>query len=415
MSSPINYQLLINIISNLHSFIDEAENSIKAVYANFNNAKNILATRRANDLRQLTNKYNANQNAVKSQAQKIVNDAQAIYNEIAQLEREISENDKYFVKTKIKKEQLLAGVSSGRYNDSQDYFDVLNDIKSRFQSLVLKYSNRKHRGIIDGINYLVSKQRTQDYEELMILENTTLKLIAEINETMPSLTNESLSQFDQNFVLEKTSIENQYSMNMQTLSQDFDNNVDFEADKICERLDSILPDELIDELYSASEKYDSEYGKLNAQRTSFGSYIILGYLTYPYVDFIESPVITALINSKCEKLIENNEIKLPILCSLDNEFNWVIENNDITSNNVAKFTHSLMFGFLSFSPISKVQFCICDLDNRGNSVIPFLELKKKVPEMFFGKVFTSQEEVHDQLIDIKRKIDDFIQNKLGNK
>ncbi|MBQ7642927.1 MAG: cell division protein FtsK, partial [Clostridia bacterium] len=95
--------------------------------------------------------------------------------------------------------------------------------------------------------------------------------------------------------------------------------------------------------------------------------------------------------------------------------NWMIENSDVTSSNVVKLTHSLMFGFLSFSPVSKVNFCVCDVENRGNSIIPFLELKKKVPDMFFGKAFTTQDEIHERLYQLSNYIDDVIQNKLGNK
>ncbi len=415
MNKSINYKFMIGIVANLHSFIDEAENAINTTFANFNSSQNAVVATRTQSLQNLTAQYNARHAGIKSQSQKIINDAQGIYDEILKLEEELAASDKYFVKTKIKKEQELLDKSSERYDEGQDYFEILNDIKSRFQSLALKYSRRNHRGLIDGINYLMSSQRKADYEELMVLKNTILKLIKEINETIPALTNDSLAEYDKEFVQGKETIERQYDANLAYVEQEFNNNIDKVADQICQRFDAILPDSLIDELKTAMDDYDFNYGKLDPQRTQFGSYIILGYLTYPYKEFIQSSVLVQLLESKCEKIIYDGAIRLPVMCALDAEFNWMIENNDVTTTNVSKLTHSLMFGFLSSAPIAKVQFCVCDAENRGNSIIPFLELKKKVPDMFFGKAFTTQEEIHERLYQLSNYIDDFIQNKLGNK
>lgn len=415
MNKSINYKLMIGIVANLHSFIDEAESAISMTFANFNSSKNAVVATRTQNLQQLTARYNASHAGIKSQSQKIISDAQGIYDDMLDLEAELAASDKYFVKTKIKKEQELLERRSERYDEDQDYFAILNDIKARFQGLVRKYSRRSHRGLIDGINYLVSSQRKADYEELIVLKNTVLKLIKEINETIPALTNDSLAEYDKEFIQGKENIERQFSANMAFVEQDFNNNIDIVADQICQRFDSILPDSLIDELKMAMDNYDEKYGKLDPQRTQFGNYIILGYLTYPYRDFIQSSVLIQLLESKCEKIIYDGVIRLPVMCALDAEFNWMIENNDITTTDVAKLTHSLMFGFLSSAPVSKVQFCVCDAENRGNSIIPFLEMKKKVPDMFFGKAFTTQEEIHERLYQLSNYIDDFIQNKLGNK
>ena len=414
MNKSINYKLMVGIVANLHAFIDEAENAINTTFANYNSSQNAVVATRAQNLKNATAQYNARHAGIKAQSQKIIGDAQTIYNEIINLEEKLAACDKYFVKTKIKKEQELMETSCDRYDAEQDYFAILGDIKARFQNLVLKYAGKSH-GIFDGLNYFFSSQRKADYEELIVLKNTVLKVIKEINETIPALTNDSLSEYDNDFIRSREAIERQYNANLAYVEQEFNKNIDSVADQICQRFDTILPDTLIDELKTAMDNYDSNYGKLDPQRTSFGDYIILGYLTYPYKDFIQSGVLVQLLESKCQKLIYDGAIRLPVMCSLDAEFNWMIENNDVTTTNMSRLTHSLMFGFLSSAPVSKVQFCVCDAENRGNSIIPFLELKKKVPDMFFGKAFTTQEEIHERLYQFSNYIDDFIQNKLGNK
>lgn len=414
MNKALNYKYMVEIIANLHSFIDEAEAAINSAFSNYSASKTELVASRTQGLQKLTAQYNARHSGIKAQSEKIIKDSQTIYDELIKLEEDLIENDKYFRKNKVKKEQQLSDKLSQRYDDEQDYFAIFNDIKSRYQSLVIKYSHRKHRGLIDGVNYMVSKQRKADYEELMVLKNTIQKLFREINDTIPALTNDSLRESDDEFSRGKEILEKQLASKAVLLDEDFSRNTDQVADSICKRLDSILPDTLIDELRTAMDAYDANYGKLDAQRLQFEPYIVLGYLSYPYKEFIQSSVLIQLLESKCEKLISGDIIRLPVMCALDSSFNWIIDNNEINSSNVQKLTHSLMFGFLSVAPVSKMQFCICDVENRGNSIIPFLELKKKVPEMFFDKAFTSQEEIHDRLYQLNNYIDDFIQNKLGN-
>ena len=414
MRKSFNYDLMVDIIANIHSFIDEAETSIQQMVVNFENTKNAVTVRRTKGLQELTAQYNSQQQGIKSNSQKMIDDAQDIYDEILDLEEELTSADKYFRKTKAKSEQELAGRVSKKYDSQSDYFEILSDIKYRFEALSVKYSVRKHGGVGDWLNYHLSSKRKEDYEELIILKNTVLKLIREINESIPSLTNDTLSEFDQDFVQKKKGIDDRFAAEFAYAEQDFDRKVEALADNICQKFDQILPDELIDELREAMDDYDRQYGKLDAQRTQFGNYILLGYLTYPYKDFIQSGVLLQLLESKCHKLIQGGALRLPVMCALDSSFNWIIENEEIATNNVARLTHSLMFGFLSFSPVSKVRFCVCDAENRGNSIIPFLELKKKVPEMFFDKALTSQEEIHHRLYELSNYIDDFIQNKLGN-
>ncbi|MBQ6980319.1 MAG: hypothetical protein IJQ07_06710 [Clostridia bacterium] len=415
MNKILNYQYMIDIISNLHSFIDESEIQIKKLYSDFYATQNALKNKHAGAVEQLTQQYNAQHKNVKKQAEKIIEDAQKIYDEIIKLEEDLSSCDKYFIKTRSKTEQELLNQTVDTYNDTNDYFKILEDVKEQFQSIVVKYSNRKHKGIVDGINYMMSSKRKKDYVSLIVLKNTVKKVIEEINNEVPSVTNDSLADFDKDFLIKRDNIEQSFTSQTQQLQNSFNNNIEQVANNICNKLDEILPDELVGELVDVIDNYNNNYGKIDAQRTQFANFVIIGYLVYPFVDFIESSVLLSLIKSKCEKLIADNVIRLPIMCALNSEFNWMIENDEMTSSNVEKFTHSLMFSFLSFSPIAKIKFSIVDVENRGNSVLPFLEFKKRCPEMFYEKVLTSQEEVRERLYNLNNYIDDFIQNKLGNK
>lgn len=415
MNKNLDYKYMVSLIANIHTFIDNSENLIKKMYSDHHILQNKINSAYSQEIGVITKQYNAQHEGVKKRAEKLISEAQSIYDEITKLEETLLTTDKYFVKTRAKREQELIDKYSESYNQTKDYFEILEDVKNKFQAIVVKYSNRKHKGIIDGINYVFSAKRKQDYEDLIILKNTTNKIIDEINEMVPTLTDDSLADFDKEFLIKRDSIEQKHADQIQKTESDFAANIENVAEQICNKLDSIVSDELIDELVGTIKYYDNNYGKLDAQRVQFGPFVMLGYLVYPYKDFIESKVILQLIDSKFEALINNNEIRLPITCSLGNGFSWMIDNEDITTSGVEKFIHSVMFSFLSFSPISKMKYSVVDVENRGNSILPFLEFKKKCPQMFYDKILTTQEEIRERLYNLNNYIDDFIQNKLGNK
>lgn len=82
---------------------------------------------------------------------------------------------------------------------------------------------------------------------------------------------------------------------------------------------------------------------------------------------------------------------------------------------MVSFTHHVIWSFLSFMPVTKVNICVFDAEQRGNSIIPFLDFRKHSPETFDQKIYTSAEAMLERLQKINAQIDEFIQEKLGNK
>ena len=119
--------------------------------------------------------------------------------EINKLDEKLSSVDKYYVKTKKKKEELLSDTTSDAYDDATDYFKTLGKIKDSFKVLYKKYSEDILPGLINGLNYLFSSQRKKDYEELIILRNTVAAFVKEIEEMLPPLTEENLAALKERY------------------------------------------------------------------------------------------------------------------------------------------------------------------------------------------------------------------------
>ncbi|MBQ7642817.1 MAG: hypothetical protein IJS67_02835, partial [Clostridia bacterium] len=82
MSNVINYKHVVGIIANMHNFIDEAEAMIKDMYAEYNSFKNQATAVRNNSLMKLQNQYRSCRDNLQSKSQQMIDDAQAIYDEI---------------------------------------------------------------------------------------------------------------------------------------------------------------------------------------------------------------------------------------------------------------------------------------------------------------------------------------------
>ena len=74
-----------------------------------------------------------------------------------------------------------------------------------------------------------------------------------------------------------------------------------------------------------------------------------------------------------------------------------------------------MNSFLANVPIPNLEFLVVDPENRGNSIAPWFDVRKSLPELFGNAIYITQDQV-DALIDqLNEYIEDVLQDKLGNK
>lgn len=73
--------------------------------------------------------------------------------DIDTLDARLSQIDKYYRKTKEKKEAELSGKTSDQYQDVNDYFSILEKIKEDYATISKKYSEDILPALINGLNY----------------------------------------------------------------------------------------------------------------------------------------------------------------------------------------------------------------------------------------------------------------------
>ena len=384
---------IIALITDLNAFADSAETLINTTQTNYDKDKRLLLNRHSSVLSTLDSTYKANCASVENKSKQTISDAKKILLEITKLDEKLSSVDKYYVKTKKKKEELLSDTTSDVYDDATDYFSTLETIKESFKTIYKKYSEDILPGLINGLNYLFSSQRKKDYEELIILRNTVAAFVKEIEEMLPPLTEENLATLKEEYFTQRgTTVERQKSE-----LAIFENNhlatLDKVADKICTDLDNILPDEFVEYLFEIIANYAKSVHKVNASTDIQDEVLNMCYVDYPVDFFVESKIVASIIKEKCSKLLVEGAIRLPIMMSTRNAPVWMITNDNSNSMAVQAFTHSIMYGLLSSCPVEKLTYTIVDPENRGNSIAPFFDAKKKLPELFGEKIYISKDEV----------------------
>lgn len=405
---------IIFLITDLNAFVDSAEILINITQTNYDRDRRLLLNRHSNTLSTLDSTYKANCASVQNKSKQTISDAKKILAEIIKLDEKLSSLDKYYVKTKKKKEKLLSDTTSDTYKDATNYFKTLGKIKESFKVLFKKYSEDILPGLINGLNYLFSSQRKKDYEELIILRNTVAAFVKEIEEMLPPLTEENLATLKEEYCTQHGSTVEKQKNELANFENNHLATLDKIADKICTDLDNILPDEFVEYLFAIMTNYAKAVYKVNASTDIQDDVLNMCYVDYPVNFFVQSEIVASIIKEKCSKLLVDGAIRLPIMMSTRNAPVWMITNDNSNNSTIQAFTHSVMYGLLSSCPVEKLTYTIVDPENRGNSISPFFDAKKKLPELFGEKIYISKDEIAAKVSKLNEKIENILQDRLGN-
>jgi len=409
----VDYGIVLKIIQRLNLFVDNADATIQRTWANFNTDKSQLANSHDAAMRKLNFDFNRNKGALNARAQTVLSEAKEIHQEILKLDSTLTAADKYYVKTKKKKEEELASVQSERHSGDKDFFESLKSIRDQYQSLTRKYSQDILPAIINGLNYMFSSKRKQDYEELIVLKNTVETLINEISQTLPELTQESIATLDADFSQGQQQLSDRNNIAAQQLVKRHELDTEMLAELICEQLDEILPDTVVAQLADTTEQYLNALCKVNTNRHN--EYFVLGFIDYPLGLYVQSPILTTLILEKCAPILAENQIlRFPLVFLKTQIMNWMIKNDGSGNEAILQFMQSAMLEFLSEVPITQLTYSVIDPESRGNSIAPFFDLKKKLPELFDEKIFVSRDEILEKLDSLNEYIDQTLQNRIGS-
>lgn len=403
------------LIAEINAFADSSETLINNSRSAYERNKQALLNRHNSTLSQLEKSYKSNCDAISGKSRRTIKEAQQMLASIDALDARLSQVDKYYRKTKEKKEAELADKTSDRYQNVDNYFAILEQIKGDYAAISKKYSEDILPALINGLNYFFSSKRKKDYEELIVLRNTLKLFEQEIEEVLPNLTTEEMDQQKKAYFAKRTALLDGNNRELANLEENYRTTLDNIAGRICSSLDEVLPDVLVDFLHSQMVEYAKNQNKVNIGHRIENGILHMSFVDYPVDFFVQSGIVSSLIKEKCASLLVNGSIRMPITLTIKNAPIWLVVSDNSKNSALQAFSHSIMFSVLSACPVAKLAFSIVDPENRGNSVAPYFDAKKKLPELFGEQIIIESEHILEKINKLNARIEDILQDKLGTR
>lgn len=410
-----SFQDSILLIQRVNEFIEKMDVKIAQVQQNYASNSQVLEEKYSQELSKFDYSCNSQTENVRNRSQQLIEDADRIAEDMKNLDVRLSSIDKYYVRTKSKKQEELSGIKKDVYGNNTDYFSVLNQIKQDYLNLSQKYSEEILPALLNGLNYFFSARRKKDYEDLIVLQNTLDRFIEEIKTELPEVTAEIIKDMradyeQQRTVLvlkqqgEKSEFENAYMMQLEAIVTEIDNG-----------LNMVIPETLINDICSQVNTYNNHYGKVNSTSWVAKNMLQAGFLDYPIVEFIQSKTLANYIEQYCEKLIINGSIKFPFIFTTDMPISYYIIKDSSGSEAVKKMVQGILFAFMSSVEVSRIVFNVIDCDGHGSNMDVFFEVKRKLPQLLANRICTNAEEANERLQTINEQIEFISQDILGTR
>lgn len=183
-----------------------------------------------------------------------------------------------------------------------------------------------------------------------------------------------------------------------------------DADQVAQAIESLQ------QLSASSEK---SWGQALSENV-YPESIVLGGAYYPFSLFDgHSAEIQLREHYKVENRkgvgIKQDYIFMPYCVNLREGLNIYIEYSEKEYNKAFDCIYHVMWSMVYTFPVSKIKFNVVSCERSFNAIAPFIELQKKVPDLFEDGICASSENILERLKKISQYIDDALQNKLGTK
>ena len=338
------------------------------------------------------------------QSAKMIEDAQKILEDVDQMDQQLMSSDKYYSKTKTRKEAELAGVESQAYRNYTALMEGIEAIRRDYGQISKKYRESMLPFLINDLHFLFSAQRKKDYESLIVLRNTVHKFVNEVSELLPEITQDELAMKKEAFEQDQKTL----ALNFLSTIQEFDNQESIknknDETQLQRELDELFPQEFVDFLAQTGMDYESRRVKVNSGKNFADGILWMSFTDYPILLLVENKKLLSLLKKRCAHIMVNDVIRFPLPMACKGAEPLLVMSDARFPEKAKQLSHAWMFGVLASSPVAKLEIMVIDPENRGTSVGPFFDARKRLPELFGEKICFTAEDIAAQLALLNEEI-----------
>ena len=403
----------LRTIQAFNQFLDNADGAIVQMQQQYETTKKQITQENARNAARFERDCETAVASVRAKGQSVIGDANRMRQEMQQMDRRLSAADKYYVKTKRKKMEELASIKTGRYDGNGDYFEAMNEIKRDYAAISKKYTEDLLPAILNGLNYLFSKKRKQDYEDLIILLNTLDSFVEEIGGMMPELISDTVRDMQQTHERQRTELEASQKEALENLEEQYNNALNQFADNLDRGLDQILTPERVATIEKLIDLYGSSRHTINSSPEVENGIFYLGFIGFPVGLYVHTQTLASFVSQKYKRITVGNAILFPLVCSVSTPLPLLIQKAQTDGDTSIRMMNGVLYSFLATAPVAKLRIHAIDIENHGNSVASFYDVKKKMPEIFRNRIITSTEDATERIAELNDSVENISQSLLG--
>lgn len=413
---PIHQENIFQLISEIREFVKREDALVSRTMADLEKEKRSLQKQHETERAGIQNRHKNIKTTVLTRLDQIYKETCSIRDRIIEQKNRTSVSNKLlsFAKAKKEPEPQQAETTYFELRSVEDCALALGKIRSDFTAI--NSSHFSGGTVLErGLYTLLNTGDSGNSAKLDALHSTINSFLMKMEREKETIINNSLQGYGNNFEAQSEEFRQRSERERAELQRKHTEKRKELAAQIYLDLNRTLPDETVEQLYKTIKYYYSHIGRVNLSGNIGMGILNMAFLDYEVMDSIRSNAIRSVFQKKCEKILIDGSLWLPVSMPASEGPAWLIEGDNTNPTAVQSFTHSVMLGMLSAVPVGHLTYSIADPEKRGNSIAPYFEIKKMLPELFGDKICCSKEEIAAKISKLNTYIENTVQNKLGSR
>lgn len=410
--SPVRYQVILKYISSLEQFIREYDDMISLATAQHQTICSQIENDHRNQMKNIETEHKKNTSVVQSNATKLIKEAETINCSVEKMDANLLQVDKYYHKFTESRTDKFRTAAIAKYGiGTSDYVATLQRMKEDYYNISRKYAEEMLPAILNGLNYLFSKARKKDYEELVMLKFGVAVYLQEVREIVPSVADETVSAILEETNKKRLDENTHYSEAIYQAKEKNSSIMGAIFETLQAELDTSFHDEIILQMFETTEEFMSELGTIQTDLDFDRLYFYFQWIRFPIR--IQSPFLRKAVMDKFKPLLVNDEILFPCAVYFEEYLPIFLHDKMLGTLACQHFVYSMMYTMMSLIPVGKLEFNILDERNHGNSISPFFGTKKVLPSLFDNDLCVSHDQIAQKISKLNQYVEYTVQNTLG--
>ena len=445
-STPLTYLESLDLMQAIHELVTQGDEVIARTRTQIAQQKmghqQVLDRQRANaeeQMRRLADSENKQRaeferrcereiSDIYDKAKATASDAAGILAQLESMDSKLESRDRWYRSFRRKNIARVEGTVDQSYRGGSDVYEVfaaMQRIRDEFEIVSEKYRNRMWPAVIDGIHYLLSSDRHEDYEKLLSLKCAITVFYASIKDSINDMARDAVARLRKEQAEQRELLESRIAQERRTRRAEANRMVanvgggvdeDRAFENLANRLDDmmtkVLPRQLVTRAEHTLRIVNERYGAPHIDFQPKDDVLYAHAFVYPLQNVCKDPALLQMIAGGCGELAVNGSIYIPFAATTTS---YVSPYASMASGDVGmNLALSTMYALIGNVGVGRLRVSACDVEGHGSSLQKFYGLRTKVPEVFGNEFLTSETAVADRIAELGEYVELTTQQVIGS-